>query len=220
VLLVIVSGLFGVCIEAKPAKQLDLVDTVSANRILTRFTAMIQASDMATFMSSRGPFTLFVPTDAAFDRLTPDQFAELLQPQNKVRLQDILLFHLVFGKRLFAKDLLTVHDLLSCEGNPLVIRKSRSGTQMVLKAKIVHADIKCLNGVIHEIDTLLMPPEASLPALLPPPATNAPPANANAPSSDTNAPPVGTNTPPAMTPDAGTNAAPLVPTAAPETSPH
>ena len=223
-LLVIVSGWLGACLEAKPAKQLDLVDTVSANRILTKFAAMIQASDMATFLSSRGPFTLFAPTDAAFDRLSLEQFAALLQPQNKERLQHILLFHLVNGKRLYAKDLLTVHALVSCEGNPIPVRKSRSGTQMVLKAKIVHADIKCLNGVIHEIDTLLMPPEASLPPLLPPPPTNAPPANVSAPSSDTNAPPADTNAPSAVTPDstpnAGTNAAPLVPVAEPETSPH
>ncbi|MCE0497742.1 MAG: fasciclin domain-containing protein [Methylacidiphilales bacterium] len=224
-LLVIVSGLLNERIEAKPAKQHDIVDTVSANPILTKFAAMIQASDMATFLSSRGPFTLFVPTDAAFDRLPPEQIDALLQPQNKERLQHILLFHLVNGKRLYAKDLLTMHALLSCEGTPLSIRTSRSGTQMVLKAKIVHADIRCLNGVIHEIDTLLMPPEASLPPLLPPPATNAPPANANAPSSDTNAPPVGTNTPSPVTPDpapaAETNAAPMIPAAAiPETPTH
>ena len=211
-LTVVWAGLWGARAEAKPAKMLDLVDTVSANRIMTKFAAMVQASDLATFLSSRGPFTLFVPTDAAFDRMTPEQFDLLLQPQNQERLQHILLFHLVNGKRLYAKDLLTVHDLLSCEGAPLTIHKSRSGTQLVLKARIVHADIRCLNGVIHEIDTVLVPPEASLPPLLaaPPPTTNAAPAPTNAPDSATPAPPAAT----------GTNAEPLVPAATPETTPH
>jgi uncharacterized surface protein with fasciclin (FAS1) repeats len=209
-LMVIVSGLLGARVEAKPAKMVDMVDMVSANRIMTKFAAMVQASDLATFLSSRGPFTLFVPTDAAFDRMAPEQFDELLQPQNKERLQHILLFHLVYGKRLYAKDLLTVQSLLSCEGSPLPVRQSRLGTQFVLKAKIVHADVRCLNGVIHEIDTVLMPPETALPPLLPP---SAPP---KALPVDTNAPAAA---PPDSTPGAGTNAAPLVPSATPEMTP-
>jgi uncharacterized surface protein with fasciclin (FAS1) repeats len=202
--------------EAKPARLLDLVDTVSANRIMTKFAAMVQASDLTTFLSSRGPFTLFVPTDAAFDRMTPEQFNTLLQPQNQERLQHILLFHLVNGKRLYAKDLLTLHDLLSCEGTQLAIHKSRSGAQLVMKARIVHADIRCLNGVIHEIDTVLMPPEASLPPLLasPPPTstTNTPPM-----TGQTNTPDVSIPSPPATE---GTNAEPPVPPPALEITPH
>lgn len=175
----ILTGLSGTQVEAKPPKVLDLVDTVSANVILTNFAKIVQASDLATFLSSRGPFTLFVPTDAAFSKLPPGTLDALLQPQNKERLQHILLFHLVNGKRLSAKDLLAVTSLLSCEGTSLPVKKTHSGVQLVAKAKIVHADIKCLNGFIHEIDTVLMPPETSLPPLLPPPpATNAPATNA------------------------------------------
>ena len=166
--------------QAKQPKMLDIADTVAANPILTQLALMVQGSDLITFLSSRGPFTLFAPTDAAFSKLPPGTLAALLRPENQVRLQDILLFHLVNAKKLTAKDLLTTTSLLSCQGNPLAIKKSKSGTQFVLKAKITHADIRCLNGVIDEIDTVLMPPESALPPLIvspSAPATNAPPVN-------------------------------------------
>jgi uncharacterized surface protein with fasciclin (FAS1) repeats len=179
---------------AKAPKIKDLADTVSANPILTKFAAVIQASDLGTFLSSRGPFTLFVPTDAAFDKLPPGTLDALLQPQNKVRLQDILLFHVVNGKKLTAKDQLLLKSTLSCQGAPLLFRTTRSGVQLVMKAKIVHSDIRCQNGLIHEIDTVSMPPESALPPLAAPPsplpATNAPPAVTNAPTFDTNNAPV------------------------------
>jgi hypothetical protein len=188
---------------------------------------MVRASDLGTFLSSRGPFTVFVPTDAAFAKLPPGMLDTLLRPENKVRLQDILLFHVVNGKRLTSKDLLLLKTVLSCQGTPLPIKTSHSGTQWVMKAKIVHADIRCQNGVINEIDTVLMPPETALPpiALPPPPPvpmTNAPPTITNAapinPVNDTNAPSSDTNAAPA-----DTNAAPVVPVApvaVPEASPH
>lgn len=209
----VLLGLVGLHAEAKPAKMLDIADTVATNRILTRFEAVMQGSDLITFLSSRGPFTLFAPTDAAFSKLPPDMLAALLRPENKVRLQDILLFHVVNGKGLTAKDLLPLTTLLSCEGNPLAIKKTKSGVQMVLKARIVHADIRCLNGIINEIDTVLMPPEASLPPLAPP----APPPAA---LPLTNAAPTANGTP-GFTPDqpTDTNAAPVAPTATPQTSP-
>lgn len=190
----VLLGLVNQPVEAKPPKMLDIADTIAANRILTKFASVMQGSDLATFLSSRGPFTLFVPTDSAFGKLPPGTLDALLRPENKERLQDILLFHLVNGKKLTSKDLLTTTSLLSCEGNPLTIHKNKSGTQMVLNAKIIHADIKCLNGIINEIDTVLMPPEKSLPPLAPPPppATNAPSA---IPPLDTNSAPVNPATP-------------------------
>lgn len=196
-------------VEAKPAKTLDIADTVTSTRILSRFAAIMQGSDLATFLSSKGPFTLFAPTDSAFSRLPPETLEALLQPQNKDRLQHILLFHVVNGKRLTAKDLLMATTLLSCEGNPLAIKKSRTGAQFVGKAKIVHADIRCLNGVIHEIDTVLMPPESALPPLLLPTPSPTPP-----PAGTVNS----TNDAPVLSPDPpGTNSTiPVAPTAAPE----
>jgi uncharacterized surface protein with fasciclin (FAS1) repeats len=180
---------------AKPPKMLDIADTVAANPILTKLSAMIQASDMGTFLSSRGPFTIFAPTDSAFAQLPPGTLEALLRPENKERLQHILLFHVINGKKWSAKDLQTATTLLSCEGSPLTIKKSKLGVQFVMKAKIVHADIRCQNGVINEVDTLLMPPESALPPIAapmliaPPIATNAAPVTTPTPStSPTNSP--------------------------------
>lgn len=192
---------------AKSAKVRDLADTVAVNVITTKFSLMIQAApDLMTLLSSRGPFTLFVPTDSAFSKLPPGTLETLLRPENKVRLEDILLFHVVNGKRLTAKDMVPLKEVLSCLGNPLPLRASKSGTQYVLKAKITHADIKCANGNICQIDALLMPPESALPPIAaPPPPTPA----ATAPAADTNAPPVATNS--------AATVIPVAPIAAPET---
>jgi len=190
---------------AGTAKIRDIDDTVAANPIMTKFAAIIQASDLGTFLSSRGPFTLFVPTDAAFAKLPPETVDTLLRPENKVRLQDILLFHLVNGKRLTSKDLLPLKTVLSCEGNPLTFRITHSGVQLVQKAKIVHADIRCKNGIINEVDTVLMPPEASLPPVAPPPPPPPPAPATNAPSAQSSP---ATNAAPA-----DTNAAPVIPVA-------
>ncbi len=192
-LLALLLGVLSHSVEAKEKapKMMDIADTIAANRITTKFATMLQASEMATFLSSKGPFTVFLPTDSAFSKLPPGVLDALLRPENKERLQDILLFHVVNGKRLNAKDLLPITSLLSCQGSPIAIHTTKAGTQMVMKAKIIHADIRCMNGVIHEIDAVLMPPEKSLPPLVttpppPPPATNAPAAT---PPTDTNAAP-------------------------------
>ena len=170
--------------QAKAPKMRDLADYVAANPIMTKFAAMLQAApDLYTFLSSRGPFTVFVPTDSAFSKLPPGTIETLLRPENKDRLETIILFHVVNGKRLTSKDLLPLKTVLSCQGTQLPVRTSHSGTQFVMKSKIVSTDIKCSNGIINEIDTVLMPPESVLPPIAPPPppapATNAPPAAAD-----------------------------------------
>ena len=211
-LMALLLGILATQAEAKVPKIRDLADTVATNPILTKFSSMIQASDLGTFLSSRGPFTLFAPTDSAFSKLPPGMLEALLRPENKVRLQDILLFHVVNGKRLTAKDLLPLKTVLSCQGAPLAFRTSHSGAQFVMKAKIVHADIRCQNGILAEIDTVLMPPETELPPLAPPPppapATNAAPAN---PAATTNAAPADTNAAPVI---------PVAPIATPQTPAH
>jgi len=173
--------------ESKTPKSHDLTDTIYANPILTQFARMLQASpDVYTFLSSRGPFTVFVPTDSAFAKLPPGQFDALLRPENTERRNDILLYHIINGKRLAVKDLLPLRAIFSCEGNPLSFKRTRSGVALVQKAKITNADIHCANGNLNEIETVLTPPEVALPPLkLAPdavpvtstvPATNAAPA--------------------------------------------
>jgi uncharacterized surface protein with fasciclin (FAS1) repeats len=184
------GALLNPALQAKAPKILDLNDTVMANRIMTKFAQVVQGSDLGSFLSSRGPFTLFVPTDSAFSKLPPGTLDALLRPENKELLQRIVLFHLVNGQRLTAKDLLPLKTLLSCEGTALTVHTNRSGAQIVMKARILHADIRCANGLIHEIDTVLVPPGMKLPSLTAPPgvepvpnaAATGGPAGTNAPS--------------------------------------
>jgi uncharacterized surface protein with fasciclin (FAS1) repeats len=201
--------------RAAKARALDLTDTVFANRIMTKFALALRNSDLASFYSSRGPFTLFVPTDSAFSKIPPDQLDALMRPENKALLQRIILFHLVNGNRFSARDLLKQKSLVSCEGTALVVRTSKSGAQFIQKSKILRADIRCANGIIHEVDTVLIPPGLVLPTPGAPPAsvdastTNVPADSTNVPSAgETNAAPV----PAMIAPAAGeeTNAAPSV----------
>lgn len=182
--------------KSKGPKQRDIADTIAVNPILTKFAAMLQASGMDTFLSSKGPFTVFVPTDSAFAKLPPYAFDIMVQEQNKERLQAIVLYHVFNGKGMTARELTPGKSLNSCQGQALMFKTTKLGTQLVMKAKITHADIKCANGVIHQIDTLLNPPEGTLPPLAAPmltsPQVAAPavtPVPANGPG-DAGSPPV------------------------------
>lgn len=205
--------------KAKTPKGHDITDTIYASPIMSSFTKMLQASpDVYTFLSSRGPFTVFVPTDSAFDKLPPGEFDALLRPENSERRNDILLFHVINGKRLAVKDLLPLRAIFSCEGNPLSFKLTRSGVDLVLKARITNADIHCANGNINEIETVLMPPEVALPPMkfvpdagpAPPPATNAP--------AVTPVPVIGNG--PGATPGTNADVIPVAPAATPQVSPH
>jgi uncharacterized surface protein with fasciclin (FAS1) repeats len=190
--------------EHKLKRNADLADAVYHNVILTKFAALVQASDMGTFLSSRGPFTLFVPTNSAFSKLPPGMYEDLLRPENKTQLQRVVLFHLVNGKSWFAKDIRTVKTLPSCEGSPLPVKTTKAGTIFVAKGHVIRADDHLSNGVLHEVDTLLMPPQLVLVAA---PASPAPDADTNAATATNSAPDA----------SAATNA-PTVPTPAPSGS--
>jgi uncharacterized surface protein with fasciclin (FAS1) repeats len=164
----------------KSKRNFDLADTVDNTVILSKFAALVRASDLGTFLSSRGPFTLFAPTNSAFSKLPPGMFEDLLRPENKEQLQRIILYHLINGQNVDAKDLQTLKSLPSCEGNPIPLKLSRAGTQFVGGARLLRADQKCANGVMDQVDTLLMPPKlgvlvtSTTPPPLPTPVTSAP----------------------------------------------
>jgi uncharacterized surface protein with fasciclin (FAS1) repeats len=197
--------------DHKARKSYDLADAVYNNVILSKFAALVQASDMGTFLSSRGPFTLFVPTNSAFSKLPPGMFEDLLRPENKTQLQRVVLFHLVNGKTWFSRDLRTVKSLVSCEGSPLTVKTTKAGTVFVAKGHVIRADEHYTNGLLHQVDTLLMPPQLVLVAAVANPAPDA--STSAAPAGDTNAA-VGTN----AAPDTATTNAPIVPAAPPSGS--
>ena len=106
-------------------------------------------------MKGAGPFTVFAPTDEAFAKLPPGTVEDLLKPENKAKLQSILTYHVVSGKVL-AKDVMKMHAAKTVNGQDVTV-KTVKGSVMVGNAKVTKTDIMCSNGVIHVIDTVLMP---------------------------------------------------------------
>lgn len=191
----------------KLKKNADLADTLFANVIYTKFAKLVEASGLGTFLSSRGPFTLFVPTNSAFSKLPPGMYEDLLRPENNAQLQRLVLFHVINGKAWHAMDLKVQKSLVSCEGSPLPLKTTKAGTLFVDKAKVLRADQHCANGMIDEVDALMMPPQLVIVAGTPadaaaaaaPAATNAAPVDM---SGDTNDAPL-KNLPPAPAPPTG-----------------
>jgi uncharacterized surface protein with fasciclin (FAS1) repeats len=137
---------------ATPAAQADIVDTaIAAGQFKTLAKALTEAGLIDT-LKGPGPFTVFAPTDAAFAKIPPDQLNALLA--DKAKLVAVLTYHVVPGK-VMAAD---VHSgmVKTVEGQPLTIDVSNSGV-MVNDAKVIKTDIVATNGVIHVIDTVVVP---------------------------------------------------------------
>lgn len=139
-----------------PAKSNDLVETAIAAGSFKTLVAAVQAAGLAETLKGEGPLTVFAPTDEAFAKLPAGTLDELLKPENRDRLRSILLYHVVPGK-LMASDVVGRSSLETAEGSSLAVRVE-DGTAMVDAAKIVKTDVMASNGVIHVIDTVVLPP--------------------------------------------------------------
>jgi uncharacterized surface protein with fasciclin (FAS1) repeats len=131
----------------------DIVDTaVSAGSFETLVSA-VKAAGLVDTLKGDGPFTVFAPTDAAFAKLPKGTVEALLN--DKEKLAAILTYHVVPGQ-VMAKDVAGLSTAKTANGQSLTI-KSENGVVMVDNAKVVQVDIPCSNGVIHVIDTVVMP---------------------------------------------------------------
>ena len=117
--------------------------------------AAVKAAGLAETLSGKGPFTVFAPSDEAFAKLPEGTIAELLKPENKEKLVAILTYHVVPGK-VMAKDVVKLSEAKTVQGSAAKI-KVKDGNVMVDKAKVVKTDIPCVNGVIHVIDSVILP---------------------------------------------------------------
>ena len=137
---------------AKSGAKMDIVDTaVAAGNFKTLATAL-QAAGLIDTLKGEGPFTVFAPTDEAFARLPPGTVEGLLK--NKAKLTEILTFHVVAGK-VTASDVMKLSSAKTVSGKTVSIDTS-DGVR-VGGARVVKADIAASNGVIHVIDTVLIP---------------------------------------------------------------
>ena len=133
----------------------DIVDTaVSAGNFNTLVTAL-KAAGLVETLKSRGPFTVFAPTDDAFAKLPQGTVENLLKPQNKEKLASILTYHVVAGK-VMAADVVKLSHAKTVNGQSLSI-KTYGNTVKVDSANVIKTDIKCSNGVIHVIDAVVLP---------------------------------------------------------------
>jgi uncharacterized surface protein with fasciclin (FAS1) repeats len=134
--------------------QMDIVDTaVSAGNFDTLVTAVQQAGLVDT-LKSEGPFTVFAPTDEAFGKIPADQLEALLA--DKEALTKVLTYHVVSGK-VMAADVVKLSAADTVEGQSVAIDASNG--VMVNNATVIATDIETSNGVIHVIDTVLLPPD-------------------------------------------------------------
>src|SRR3954454_769579 len=140
---------------AASAGKKDIVDTaVAAGNFKTLATAL-QAAGLVETLKSAGPFTVFAPTDESFAKLPAGTLDDLLKPENKEKLVAILTYHVVPGK-VTAKDVMKLHEATTVNGKDVKIMAD-GGKVMVDNANVVKTDIACSNGVIHVIDSVILP---------------------------------------------------------------
>lgn len=134
--------------------------------------AAAQAAGLVDALSSEGPLTVLAPTDEAFAKLPKGTVETLLKPENKGKLAEVLKYHVIEG-RVYSTDALAAKEAKTLQGTSVMF-KAGDGGAMVNNAKLVATDIDASNGVIHVIDTVIMPPAAAKKTSLVVPATTHP----------------------------------------------
>ena len=135
------------------APSKDIVDTAVEAGSFKTLAAALQAADLISTLKSEGPFTVFAPTDAAFRKIPKADLDALLS--DKRALTEVLTYHVVSGK-VMAADVVKLTQAKTVEGSPVKI-KVVDGKVMINNANVSATDIAASNGVIHVIDTVIMP---------------------------------------------------------------
>jgi len=134
--------------------QHDIVDTATAAGDFSTLAAALGAAGLIEALKGDGPFTVFAPTDDAFAKLPAQTVSDLLDPQNKSKLTAILTYHVVPGK-LTSQEVTNLTSVPTLQGQSLQITKEQG--LKINDANIVTSDVEASNGVIHVIDTVLLP---------------------------------------------------------------
>ncbi|MFP4105646.1 MAG: fasciclin domain-containing protein [Phycisphaerae bacterium] len=135
--------------------KMDVVETAVSAKDFTTLVTAVQAADLASTLKGEGPYTVFAPTDAAFDRLPEGTLGDLLKPENKQKLQAILKYHVVHGD-LDAKEVMSRSSVQTLQGSEADISVS-GGQVFINEAKIIRPDMRASNGRIHVIDMVILP---------------------------------------------------------------
>ncbi len=140
---------------AKPS--MSIVETAVSSGQTNTLVKLLQAADLVEAVSAPGPLTILAPTDDAFAKLPPALVKKLLDPANQAMLQDILKYHVVVGKAL-AADVVKLKEIPTLAGPPIQV-SMRNGGVYLNDSKVIATDIECSNGVIHLIDSVMLPPK-------------------------------------------------------------
>lgn len=151
--LAVALPLLAACASSQAA---DIVDTAQGAGQFKTLTTAIQAAGLTNTLKGPGPYTVFAPTDAAFAKLPPGTVENLLKPENKQQLVAVLTYHVVPG-RVMASDIAGKKlEAKTVQGQALAVDATMGGV-MINNARVTTADIAASNGVIHVIDTVVLP---------------------------------------------------------------
>ncbi|WP_415895396.1 fasciclin domain-containing protein [Neptuniibacter sp. PT34_22] len=134
----------------------DIVDVAAGNESFSTLVTALKAADLVGALQGDGPYTVFAPTNEAFAKLPEETLADLLKPENKKDLQAVLTYHVVAGK-VDAKTAMGLSAAPSLQGENIAISVAGANV-MINQATVVAADVDASNGIIHVIDTVILPP--------------------------------------------------------------
>lgn len=140
-------------------KEKTIVETAVAAEFNT-LVAAVKAGGLVEALSGEGPFTVFAPTDEAFAKLPKGTLEKLLTPEGKDQLVAILKYHVVSGK-VPAATVVKLDSAETLQGGEVKIEVTDAGVVLNGKTKVVKTDVMCSNGIIHVIDSVLLPPAAN-----------------------------------------------------------
>ncbi|MEM9057313.1 MAG: fasciclin domain-containing protein [Pseudomonadota bacterium] len=140
----------------KAMEQMDIVDTAVSAGSFTTLAAALKAADLIDTLKGDGPYTVFAPTDDAFAKLPEGTVEMPLKPENKDKLVAVLTYHVVQGE-VNAKAVMKLNSAKTVNGQEVSISATDAGVK-VNDATVVKADIGASNGIIHVVDTVILPP--------------------------------------------------------------
>ena len=143
---------------AEAAKAQTIVEIAAGNEDFSTLVTAVKAAGLVETLSGAGPFTVFAPTNEAFAKVDKEALASLLKPENKEALQNVLKYHVVSGT-VKAADVVKVDSAKAVNGDKITVEVKDGHVILNGTAKVVKTDIIAGNGVIHVIDTVIMPPK-------------------------------------------------------------
>jgi uncharacterized surface protein with fasciclin (FAS1) repeats len=143
--------------HAHDAHGKNIVETCMENKDCSTLCDLLEHAGLDKTLAEPGPYTVFAPTNAAFEKLGKAELENLKKPENKEKLTSILKYHVVSGKAL-AADVKKSPTHKTLNGQEIKVTE-KDGNVMINEATVTKADITCSNGVVHIIDTVLMPKE-------------------------------------------------------------